>query len=181
MTFKGFTFPQKGPLIDKLNDPDCEGTISYLQVIRYNGMVIVCDANGAILTQDEFETLVDYWGSLYDKVTHEEIVTQNKQKREALLSSPVPQQPEVEKQKQQGYVYLIGGGGFYKIGKAINLDRRLNQISPKLPFEVSLIHSIETDDISEMEEAFHEMFAPKRANGEWFRLNQEDIDYLKSF
>ena len=42
------------------------------------------------------------------------------------------------------------------------------------------IHTIKTDDRIETEARLHQLFENKRANGEWFKLTQDDIDYIKA-
>jgi hypothetical protein len=89
-------------------------------------------------------------------------------------------QPSTEK---AGFVYLLHGVGtsFYKIGHTNSLDRRIKQISPKLPFPLDLVHWIETDDRYFVESFFHEKFAEKRKEGEWFELDVDDIDQIKAW
>jgi Meiotically up-regulated gene 113 len=53
------------------------------------------------------------------------------------------------------------------------------QISPRMPHEVTLIHSIETDDMVGLEALLHERYADKRMNGEWFALSDEDVNEIK--
>jgi hypothetical protein len=79
-----------------------------------------------------------------------------------------------------GYVYVLGGGGFHKIGKAANLDRRIRQLAIQLPWPVSVEHVIECEDHSLAEKSLHERFADKRAHGEWFRLEPDDLADLKA-
>lgn len=77
--------------------------------------------------------------------------------------------------REPGYVYLLEGGGFHKIGKATNLDRRVQQIFPKLPFECRLLHAISSDDCLALEQWLHVRFAPQRCNGEWFQLEPAQV------
>lgn len=76
---------------------------------------------------------------------------------------------------KRGFVYILFGNGYYKIGKAKEIDRRVSQISPQLPFEVKLIGFIETDDALALESFYHEKYKDKRVNGEWFMLSDEDV------
>lgn len=69
-----------------------------------------------------------------------------------------------------GYVYLIHavGTNFYKIGKSVTPNKRLTQISPKMPFECELIATRQSLFVSEAEKDYHSWLHDKRANGEWF-------------
>ncbi len=79
-----------------------------------------------------------------------------------------------------GVVYLLKAGPFYKIGKATDFSRRLNQIKLQLPYEVVVSHTIVCDDISHVETYWHRRFASRRQNGEWFVLSDEDVAQFKA-
>lgn len=91
-----------------------------------------------------------------------------------------PSQKIKVKKEDPGFVYLLGGHeGFFKIGKTKNIKQRLNAFT-KLPFEVELICSIPSASMSALEERLHRKFAKLRANGEWFRLEPGDVEYIKA-
>lgn len=79
-----------------------------------------------------------------------------------------------------GHVYLLGGGGFYKIGKAKRPDRRIGQLAIQLTWRVSVEHVIECEDYSVAERELHRHFTDKRRNGEWFALEEDDVVWIKS-
>lgn len=89
---------------------------------------------------------------------------------------------EVDKSKI-GYVYLIKHGNRkeYKIGKTYNPIRREGEIRIELPEKVNPIHTIETDDPSGIEKYWHNRFADKRKEGEWFGLNSSDVRAFKKW
>jgi hypothetical protein len=75
------------------------------------------------------------------------------------------------------YVYLIGnkGLGFYKIGIAMNVEKRTASLS--LPFPVEVYVKIIRADRGEalfMEGRLHDLYNPDHLRGEWFR----DIDIV---
>lgn len=78
-----------------------------------------------------------------------------------------------------GVVYLIKSGKFYKIGRSNSLGRRHYELSIQLPETAELVHSINTDDPVGIETYWHTRFNDKRKNGEWFALNQNDINAFK--
>jgi len=89
--------------------------------------------------------------------------------------------PYRRKQRQYpGYVYILEGGGYYKIGSTTKLNDRLTRLSTLMPFCISLMCSIGTEDMFGLETTLHRRFAEKHTNGEWFQLTPEDIEYIKN-
>lgn len=88
--------------------------------------------------------------------------------------------PPADEYAFDGFVYLLESGGVYKIGVTKNLNRRVKQISPKMPYPVNLIHSIKTNDRYKLEGWLHNIFRSKRLEGEWFQLSETDVQIIKS-
>lgn len=78
-------------------------------------------------------------------------------------------------------VYVILQGEFYKIGKTSNWQRRLEHYKTHsaIPFDVVLI--IESPEASTVEAYLHARFAPHRVSGEWFRLSESELEWLREF
>lgn len=74
-----------------------------------------------------------------------------------------------------GSVYMLKLGKHYKIGKTFSVPRRHREIALELPEKPDVIHVITTDDPTGIETYWHQRFAAKRTNGEWFALTKEDI------
>lgn len=79
-----------------------------------------------------------------------------------------------------GYVYLIRMHEYCKIGHAQSIDRRLSHIQTSAPYPVELLHVIGTDHAPRMEVILQDRFAAQWVRGEWFRLSDEDIAFIRS-
>jgi hypothetical protein len=77
-----------------------------------------------------------------------------------------------------GFVYLIKSPYGYKIGKTKNMKQRSQLFSVKLPFSIEILRYGWFDDYSSAEAQFHREYAHKRLEGEWFNLNEADIDAI---
>lgn len=86
---------------------------------------------------------------------------------------------------KEGFVYMflmqVGKEKHYKIGKSVLVERRSAEVSLHLPEDVTLVHTIKTDDAYGIEAYWHERFSDKCTGQgkEWFKLTKEDIQAFK--
>jgi len=76
-------------------------------------------------------------------------------------------------------VYMYKHDRYYKIGRTKNPTKRNQQIKLQLPFQAEFVHQIYTDDEVWLEQFWHQRFAFKRRNGEWFELSDEDVSEFR--
>jgi hypothetical protein len=67
-----------------------------------------------------------------------------------------------------GFVYFMKSGGMVKIGFTTDLEQRTKTIRNGNPHELTLLGAMPGTDDTEF--FLHQMFAPYRSTGEWFRI-----------
>ncbi len=78
------------------------------------------------------------------------------------------------------YVIKMQNTEKYKIGKTIDLKRRLKQFSTGNPENIKITYFIATEHYKSLEKHLHEVFNDSRISGEWFSFNEERLQELES-
>lgn len=89
---------------------------------------------------------------------------------------------------RHGLVYVLRadsikskpGHAVYKIGKTSRPAKRLGQLNVIVPFGLIVVIKLECSDAYLAEAILHKHFGDKHINGEWYELNGEDLEYIKS-
>lgn len=76
-----------------------------------------------------------------------------------------------------GYVYLIGTPIFhwYKIGKSVNPEIRIQDLGILLPFKIKVIGIWKAENHHALETELHDKYKYCRINGEWFRFEHKEV------
>ena len=80
--------------------------------------------------------------------------------------------------KPNGFVYVVKGGGYYKIGYSKEPDRRIATLSTQPPFELEVIYLCGSHNARALEADLHGLFKHARVRGEWFDLDDMDREML---
>ena len=152
--------------IDRSKFPIVFQQSSANKMIPYKG-------NGRLLTRAEWTRFKRWIDNYYTGVSDEEIEAYNAQVAEQRASRP--------QNAQAGYIYLLESSvGYYKIGKAADVEKRLGQHLRDYPVRLAVIHTIWVPDRHKTERYLLKLFADKRMQGEWFDLDADDVQWLKS-
>jgi hypothetical protein len=80
-------------------------------------------------------------------------------------------------------VYIIRSGAYSKIGYSKNIHRRFQSIQVGNPNNLDLLLYIPTDVkyCKELESQLHCMFKSKLFRGEWYELDESDLEYIEEY
>lgn len=84
--------------------------------------------------------------------------------------------------KDLGGVYLLSCGDFYKIGRSVNVKKRLSSIRTSNPNKVELLvkYSCYDRNYAALEKFLHDKFKGCRHNLEWFRKEFTEKDFIQA-
>ena len=68
--------------------------------------------------------------------------------------------------------------GYYKIGRSKNVPARQKQLNREFPIKIEVIHQFWANDYISREKDLLFLFQDKQQEGEWFALDQGDIETI---
>lgn len=81
--------------------------------------------------------------------------------------------------EKAGVVYLLKSAYGYKVGRTRNVPARMRAFGVHLPFIYTIPLCSWFADCHAAERRYHKMFVGKRINGEWFDLDENDIEKIR--
>jgi hypothetical protein len=141
-----------------------------------------CGHDAKIISRADWQEMRTAADAFYDAHSDDWIAHYNlSREMEELREESATRRWVPEEKKRAGYIYLLrAADGHYKIGRAVNVGPRVRQIGTDIPYKVETIHTFHAEDYCAVELELHKRFADKRANGEWFRLDAADVEYICS-
>ena len=78
-------------------------------------------------------------------------------------------------------LYVLHCNGVYKIGiTTTTITRRVKSLQTGNPYKITRYWSKKCSNYVQMEKYFHRKFAKKRLCGEWFALDDKDLEFIKN-
>lgn len=85
----------------------------------------------------------------------------------------------VSLQPEVGSIYLMRDGELYKIGRSVDVQRRLRTFRTANP-NIRLAHHFPARNMYYAEDTLHKRYAHRRVRGtEWFRLSRREAGEIK--
>lgn len=153
---------------------------SHLGLSQFKDKVFSVISNYDLVHDAEADENLKWIKTLYYDIESE--LDPKREKLDVYLSRTSQPQPIAPTPiRKGGYLYVLKAlipDTHYKIGLSKEPVTRIESLGVKLPFPIEPLHIFPTNDMFTCERYLHGKFAGKRVNGEWFRLEQPDLDYL---
>ncbi|MBD5805173.1 T5orf172 domain protein [Azoarcus sp. Aa7] len=78
-----------------------------------------------------------------------------------------------------GVVYVLRSAYGHKVGRSRNVPERMRTFGVRLPFAYTIPLCAWFEDCHVAERRYHDMFADKWINGEWFDLTDQDVEIIR--
>lgn len=78
-----------------------------------------------------------------------------------------------------GYVYVLKSAYGYKVGRARSMPDRMKTFAVKLPFVYTIPLCAWFDDHIDAESRYHRLFVSRHLVGEWFMLDDADLEMIR--
>jgi hypothetical protein len=153
------------------------------QITFVNGKIYIGNSGQYLIDRNHVFQVMEYCKQYLEHADDNFTEQYNKALYKRRISERAKREKESAKRRKEQskstyiYVMLNARNGLYKIGRSNNPVVRENTLQSQEP-EVSLLFQF--IGTSETERNLHQKFYDKRVRGEWFRLEQSDIENIKA-
>jgi len=102
-----------------------------------------------------------------------------KKKEKVKAKEETPPKTEELGQSQFGYVYIVKSASYYKIGMTSRQSGRMSELRGLFPV-LRVINQFACNDRGRVESYLHKKYKKKQVTREWYKLDKEDIEWLRS-
>jgi len=78
-----------------------------------------------------------------------------------------------------GVVYVLKSAYGYKVGRTKSVPDRMKTFAVRLPFAYTIPICAWFEDCHVAERRYHDIFAAKQINGEWFDVTDQDVEMIR--
>ncbi|HML22117.1 MAG TPA: GIY-YIG nuclease family protein [Aggregatilinea sp.] len=145
-----------------------------INVFSHDGEIVLRFGH-EILVHDEALYLIAQIAEFYSTISPEKVRQINEETafNVAQLSALCLHKPT------PGTLYLLQAGELFKIGITTRtVEERAKEIASPNGHSITIVYSAWFSDARRMEMVFHQFFSKKLVVGEWFRLEEEDIEFF---
>ena len=107
-------------------------------------------------------------------------IEREEERQAMLLSAGLTIKPSL-KRPEPGYLYLIQSKNLFKIGRCKSIENRFKSYTTENPHGVTLIAHAYVNNYTEAENELLAKYASKNYRGEWFELDQTDVEEIKMY
>jgi hypothetical protein len=144
--------------------------------VEKQGMMPV-KTDGYVLSEDDWFRLQSQVNRFYSRYDQDWIDEQNEKNRKIRKWASTPRNSP----GLPGYIYLLkASNGFFKIGRAINVEKRLIGHRRMYPLEINVLHTVYVTDMVRTESYLLKRFEDYKMQGEWFLLEPDHVDFICS-
>lgn len=145
------------------------------------GKIYLGTSGNYLVNPQEAERLIEVCKAYLSHIKDDAVASFNDYLYEKRISHQCTESKRITRKiRNETSIYLIRNNrnGYYKIGRSNNAEFRERTLQAEEP-EIEMIHSF--NGTVKNEKDLHVHFKEKHVRGEWFRLNDFDVNYVKSF
>jgi hypothetical protein len=169
---KLFPFFQFGLFYGYCLNDDCQ------ERARLRRIEIQSDKNMLKLYEEVYISQIDLSNK---KEVNSEVVNDEAEIKKEFIKPIKKKSKKIRKNIPFGFVYLMkSDNGLHKIGMTSVIKNRLYGLNREIPVKVEVIHYFKSYCYREVERYLHKKYANERIRYEWFDLNEQQVEEIRS-